>query len=453
MSNTIDYCSGNAWLSLGPSATAVPSFFAVANGTTSVPNNTPVKLDNLGSVKFDTNSNYANNRFTVTVPGTYIFTAGIRFAASTNSGWAFIYKNGSLLNFNSTVGGGVYSVNDTVIDRAVVGDYYEVYVEQATGSTMTLSAGQGTYFGGSLLTMNGGGGGTANPAGSTNDVQFNSGSLLAADSGNFTYASSTLTAPSILTGGITATGRASLTTVSSTLVQLISNTTTACTSGLAGAQRYNGVSNTIDYCTGTSWMSMGPSSTQPVSFNVDLNGTDQTVTTNAWTMLSWNRKNFDTNTNFTLGNGRFTATIPGKYLFTFQSSCKDGTACFSGLYKNGVIQTQTQQVASNNGGVPATAILDLGVNDYVQAAVYNGGGTKVNGVASYSNFAGVLLSPQGSGSGGGAPAGSTNDVQYNSSGALAADIQHYRLLLRQRVAFARALRDAGSGLQRQFEWR
>lgn len=90
--------------------------------------------------------------------------------------------------------------------------------------------------GGVSVTVNTGGGG-ATPAGSSADVQFNSAGALAADTGNFTYASGLLTAPNISTtaitasglgtfgsalvnGGMTVTGQASITTISTTVLNV-----------------------------------------------------------------------------------------------------------------------------------------------------------------------------------------------------------------------------------------
>jgi hypothetical protein len=61
-----------------------------------------------------------------------------------------------------------------------------VYLQQTSAGALTIpSVGAVTYFAGSLITMSGGGsGGTAAPAGSTGDIQFNTGGLLDADTGN-----------------------------------------------------------------------------------------------------------------------------------------------------------------------------------------------------------------------------------------------------------------------------
>lgn len=127
----------------------------------------------------------------------------------------------------------------------------------------------------------GSGGGTANPAGTTNDVQFNSAGSLAADTGLFTYVAGLLRAPTI--SATTLNGQyASLTTifnagsfsgntiaansVSSTLISATNISTTylqiqsastvlTCGSNLAGAMRYT--SGTMQVCNGSSWGNIG----------------------------------------------------------------------------------------------------------------------------------------------------------------------------------------------------
>ncbi|MBS0234517.1 MAG: hypothetical protein JSR99_13640 [Proteobacteria bacterium] len=202
---------------------------------------------NFTTERYDTNNNFAAGRFTPTIPGKYLISLNVGATAGAAAKYvlAQISKNGVGYKQSDVWASGaseaITAHVTAIVDMNGTTDYIE-----GTGETNVTTGFAGdvgrTNMEGILISMAGGGsGGTATPAGSTNDVQFNSGGLLAADTGNFTYAGSILHAPSILTGGITATGQASLTTVSSTMVQLISNTTTACTSFLAGAQRYNGV--------------------------------------------------------------------------------------------------------------------------------------------------------------------------------------------------------------------
>jgi hypothetical protein len=227
-------------------------------------------------------------------------------------------------------------------------------------------------------------------------------------------------------------------TISATAIQVKTFSAT-CTSGISGTIRYNNVSNTMEYCTGSAWLNLGPSATTPVSFSAAKTGTGQTVAASTWTKIALNTVTFDPNSNFvacttnctsgaqTVGQSRYTPTVPGKYLFTGSVYCSGAVSCYAAIYKNGAAAA----MSGNNGGtseviIPVTAILDMnGTGDYVELWGDNGG-TLVNASAVYTYLHGVLLSPQGSGGGGTAtPAGSTADVQFNSSGALAADTGNF----------------------------
>jgi hypothetical protein len=132
----------------------------------------------------DTNNNFAASRFTATVPGKYLLTAQLAYNnGSAIDGVVVIYKNGSHLVWGDRATSALNSLNVTTIVNAVPGDYFEVY--SFTALSMTTVADQArTFFAGALLAPQGGsGGGTANPAGSTGDIQFNTGGALAADTG------------------------------------------------------------------------------------------------------------------------------------------------------------------------------------------------------------------------------------------------------------------------------
>lgn len=320
------------------------------------------------------------------------------------------------------------------------------------GSTWTSMAG------GVSVTVNTSGGG-APPAGSSADVQFNSAGALAADTGNFTYSSGLLSAPNIsatalsasgagtfgtinssglgmlgslhVAGGATITGQASITTISSSLIQ-VGNNGASCTSGLAGGVRYNSTSNTIDYCSGSAWLSLGPSATQVPAFSVNKSGTNQTVTAGASTLLTWSSELFDTNNNFDIGTNRFTPTVPGKYLITLNvgfTSAGPGDYVSAQIRKNGSISKQTTIVttaASQGLQTHVSAIVDMnGSSDYIEG--YAGTDlTTIKGTVGATGMDGILISMAGGGTGGtAAPAGSTNDVQFNSGGVLAADTGNF----------------------------
>ncbi len=110
---------------------------------------------------FDTNNNFASNRFTPTVPGRYLLTTTVRFSAGVDVVTAVgIYKNGTLVGYNAGRSGATYNEGvtyTTVVEANGTGDYFEAHVWGAAGAN-ALSDGVGaSSFSGSLI---GGGGGS-----------------------------------------------------------------------------------------------------------------------------------------------------------------------------------------------------------------------------------------------------------------------------------------------------
>jgi hypothetical protein len=294
-------------------------------------------------------------------------------------------------------------------------------------------------------TTGGGGGGSA-PAGSLNDVQFNNGAGLGADTGNFTYSADLLTTPNLSTGNVSATtlsttglgtlgsllvaggatvaGQASLTVISTSLIQ-VGNNGASCTSGLAGAIRYSSISSTIEYCQGTGWTSLGPSDTTPIAFSAYMT-TGLTTISGSTVKMPFNAEAFSSGGAFSTSNNRFIAPIAGRYWFNASAYCTDATAdCALFFYKNGSIASEG--VKRDRAAVPTLVwMTNLGAGDYVEVYVRNSG-IAVNSGSSLTYFQGAFVGPQSGGSGGGTanPAGSTNDVQFNSGGLLAADTGNF----------------------------
>jgi hypothetical protein len=620
VSNTMEYCNSSTWANMGPSATTPVSFMVNKNGTNqTVTTNTYTKLT-WGNEVFDTNNNFASDRFTPTVPGKYLFNLNVYCSDNPANSYcaAGIYKNGTLIsqadgNFGS--GGGGIGQTTVILDMNGSTDYVEGWGNNNGGVTIH-GATPYTYFDGVLLAPQGGGAGGATPAGSTADVQYNSGGALAADTGVFTYSSGILRATTIsatnvyagsvssttgmfgtttatttsgtyhygntasfttlYVGGVAVTGSSSgdritsgtnsivaqtasniisittnnvntgyfnsngvltlpgisatanltsvtslyasgkvavgltspntfvamdvsgsirtasglyvdrngggltnyvqllarnagstgsfgnaggngqieLTAVSTSLVVgtydvfplifgtnntermridatgnvsatgpvRIGTSALTCSSAVSGTIRFNSVSNTMEYCNSTAWTPTSAVSSSIPSFLVTLGGSTAPVTTNTFSRVPFSTEVFDTNNNF--ASSRFTATVPGKYIFTTHIRCTDATnGCEAALYKNGAAVAMGPYAVGLNWST-ASIVVDMnGSSDYVEAYVWNGGGTTVGGSVAESNFSGSLLtaSLSLSGGGGATPAGSTNDVQYNSAGSLGAD--------------------------------
>lgn len=167
-----------------------------------------------------------------------------------------------------------------------------------------------------------------------------------------------------------------------------------------GADTLSGLScatNEIPKWNGTAWACAtdgGGGSAQGPSFFAYKNA-DQTVTASTLVPLTWNAERFDTNNNFDLGTGRFTPTVPGKYIVTLSADCglvAGGGVCQVQIYKNGSPYAGMQGgVGGTYIGAIATGIIDMnGTTDYVEARVYNTN-TTIRGIANHSHFSGALL--------------------------------------------------------------
>ena len=136
-----------------------PAFFAYDTSTQSLSDNTATKAD-LATEVFDTDSNFASDRFTPTTAGKYFLFAKTVAGASTynknrNSDIS-IYKNGSQLDYtetfftpygNTTGGTTLSPFTSAIVDMNGSSDYVEVYVKvnALDGSAVSVEK---TLFGG-----------------------------------------------------------------------------------------------------------------------------------------------------------------------------------------------------------------------------------------------------------------------------------------------------------------
>jgi hypothetical protein len=112
--------------------------------------------------EYDTNSNFANSRFTPTASGIYQFNAEVRFDGSFGTGESMIvlYKNGaehkrgwnaSGVNWASSLGAMTIS---TQAMANGTGDFFEIYVQQTSGGNLNITTVNNpaiTWFNGCML--------------------------------------------------------------------------------------------------------------------------------------------------------------------------------------------------------------------------------------------------------------------------------------------------------------
>lgn len=128
-----------------------PAFSAYASASQTVSSSTDTKIQ-FQSEEWDTNSCFdstTNFRFTPTVAGYYAVNASAQAASSFTTGFASIYKNGSVSKQGISTGGvagttGTFSVNAQVFLNGST-DYIEAYINISTGQPLAAN-GAATYF-------------------------------------------------------------------------------------------------------------------------------------------------------------------------------------------------------------------------------------------------------------------------------------------------------------------
>lgn len=121
-----------------------PAFSAYATGNQTISGTTSTKVT-FGSEDFDTNSNFASNRFTPTVAGYYQINTNINFTNTASYAYVMLFKNGAVYktlaysatsgSFYTTIGGAV------VVQMNGSTDYLEVYVYVGTTMNIVSNAG------------------------------------------------------------------------------------------------------------------------------------------------------------------------------------------------------------------------------------------------------------------------------------------------------------------------
>jgi hypothetical protein len=131
-----------------------PAFGVYSNANLSVLNLTNTKV--LFQVEeFDTNNSFSSSTFTPTVAGYYQLNGHVAWSAATNSrNVIYLYKNGGVYKDGSDFSAADnYSLQiSTMVYANGTTDYFEIYVIQVSGGTLTLASGQkNSWFNGSLV--------------------------------------------------------------------------------------------------------------------------------------------------------------------------------------------------------------------------------------------------------------------------------------------------------------
>lgn len=146
----------------GKQAVNGPAFSAYAEATLqTIPNGSLTKVL-FQTEEFDTNSNYANSRFTPTVEGYYQLNAEVRLDGASGTGEMMImlYKNGTGYKRGTNQQGTQIAANfwamqvSSLVYANGTTDYFEIYVQQGSGGSVSVTAVNSpsiTWFNGCML--------------------------------------------------------------------------------------------------------------------------------------------------------------------------------------------------------------------------------------------------------------------------------------------------------------
>lgn len=162
------YLPASAMVTVGPisgfrglSYNQAPAFSAYANSTTqTITTGTQTKVL-FQTEEFDTNNNFANSRFTPTVPGYYQLNAEVRFEGASGTGetMIMIWKNGTEIRRGTSFKGvqiatdGWAMTVSSLVYADGASDYFEIAVQQGSGSNLNLTTANTsstTWFNGSM---------------------------------------------------------------------------------------------------------------------------------------------------------------------------------------------------------------------------------------------------------------------------------------------------------------
>jgi hypothetical protein len=160
----------------GGGASNPVAFSVNKNGTNQTVTSDAEAVITWSAEEFDTNNNFASNRFTPTVAGKYLIT--LSAYAPNGVSFARIYKNSTKVAEGYNPGSNAVVPATVIVDMNGTTDYIEGRF-YTTGSTTLEGLANHTYMSGFLI--GGGSGGSDTAAGDGGQIQFNEGGNLKAD--------------------------------------------------------------------------------------------------------------------------------------------------------------------------------------------------------------------------------------------------------------------------------
>jgi hypothetical protein len=118
----------------------------------------------------------------------------------------------------------------------------------------------------------------------------------------------------------------------------------------------------------------------------------QSISSGTWTKIVYDTKEWDTNTNYSTANARFTPTVAGYYQLSGGVLVNNNQTIYLVIYKNGVSNTwlALTGTATVRGSWGSALVYANGTTDYFEMYVYLGGAQTLNGSAEQNYFTGAL---------------------------------------------------------------
>ena len=113
------------------------------------------------------------------------------------------------------------------------------------------------------------------------------------------------------------------------------------------------------------------------------------LTANAWTKITFDTEEFDTNSNF--ASSRFTPTVAGYYQINASTYITSTGLMATAFYKNGSLFKQGTQVNASVQGIQTSSLLYMnGSTDYIEFYVYQTATQNTSTGQSLTWFSGYL---------------------------------------------------------------